>query len=152
MFSSLVNTKLFFKVIRNEFSLGMNDCPTSCATLLTHIKVLHIKTHKKVWLLTKAILVDVKWYFIVILICILHFLDGFLVKNPPANAGDVDSILGLGRSPEEGSGNPLQYFSPGKFHRKRCLAGYSTWGSQKVGHNWAQHTHIILYSSVSKVF
>ena len=34
------------------------------------------------------------------------------VKNPPANAGDtrdVDSILGLGRSPGEGHGNPLQY-------------------------------------------
>ena len=35
-----------------------------------------------------------------------------LVKNPPANAGDardVGSIPGLGRSPGEGSGNPLQY-------------------------------------------
>ena len=35
-------------------------------------------------------------------------------KNPPANAGDtgdVGSVPGLGRSPGEGSGNPLQYFS-----------------------------------------
>ena len=35
-----------------------------------------------------------------------------VLKNLPANAGDirdVDSILGLGRSPEEGCGNPLQY-------------------------------------------
>ena len=34
------------------------------------------------------------------------------VKNPPAIAGDlrdVDSIPGLGRSPGEGNGNPLQY-------------------------------------------
>ena len=34
------------------------------------------------------------------------------VKNLPANAGDVrdtGSIPGLGRSPEEGNGNPLQY-------------------------------------------
>ena len=34
------------------------------------------------------------------------------VKNPPAIAGDlrdVDSIPGLGRSPGEGKGNPLQY-------------------------------------------
>ena len=34
------------------------------------------------------------------------------VKNLPANAGDVrdvDSILGLGRSPEGGQDNPLQY-------------------------------------------
>ena len=35
-----------------------------------------------------------------------------MVKNPPAKAGDmrdVASIPGLGRSPEEGHGNPLQY-------------------------------------------
>ena len=35
-----------------------------------------------------------------------------VVKNPPANAGDardMGSILGLGRSPGEGNGSPLQY-------------------------------------------
>ena len=32
-----------------------------------------------------------------------------LVKNLPANAGDSGSIPGLGRSPGEGNGNPLQY-------------------------------------------
>ena len=35
-----------------------------------------------------------------------------MVKNLLANAGDmrdVDSIPGLGRSPGEGNGNPLQY-------------------------------------------
>ena len=31
------------------------------------------------------------------------------VRNPPANAGDVGLIPGSGRSPGEGSGNPLQY-------------------------------------------
>ena len=34
---------------------------------------------------------------------------GSVVKNPPAKAGDVDSVPGLGRSPGEGNGNPLQY-------------------------------------------
>ena len=36
-----------------------------------------------------------------------------VVKDPPANAGDVrdmDSIPRLGRSPRGGNGNPLQYF------------------------------------------
>ena len=36
-----------------------------------------------------------------------------LVKNLPANAGDIrdaDSIPGWGRSPGGGHGNPLQYF------------------------------------------
>ena len=35
-----------------------------------------------------------------------------MVKNPPANAGDirdVDLIPGSGRSPGGGHGNPLQY-------------------------------------------
>ena len=32
-----------------------------------------------------------------------------MVKNLPANAGDSGSVPGLGRSPREGSGNPLQY-------------------------------------------
>ena len=31
------------------------------------------------------------------------------VKNLPANAGDAGSVLGLGRCPGEGNGNPLQY-------------------------------------------
>ena len=33
-------------------------------------------------------------------------------------------------------------FLPGKFHGQRSLAGYSPWGSQKVGHDWA-YTHIV---------
>ena len=32
------------------------------------------------------------------------------VKNLPANVGDLSSVSGLGRSPGEGHGNPLQYF------------------------------------------
>ena len=31
-----------------------------------------------------------------------------MVKNLPANAGDAGSIPGLGRSPGEGNGKPLQ--------------------------------------------
>ena len=35
-----------------------------------------------------------------------------MIKNPPANAGDTGNMAlvpGSGRSPGEGSGNPLQY-------------------------------------------
>ena len=32
-----------------------------------------------------------------------------MVKNPPANAGDMGSIPGLGRSRGVGNGNPLHY-------------------------------------------
>ena len=39
----------------------------------------------------------------------MGFPDGSVVKNLPANVGDVGSIPGSGRSPGEGNGNPLQY-------------------------------------------
>ena len=32
-----------------------------------------------------------------------------MVKNPPDNAGNVGSIPGLGRVPEEGNSNPIHY-------------------------------------------
>ena len=47
------------------------------------------------------------------IVCILYVLWVSLVaqtiKNLPANAGDLDSIPGLERSPGEGSGTPHQY-------------------------------------------
>ena len=38
----------------------------------------------------------------------MGFLGGSVEKNLPANAGDVGSISGIGRSPGERIGNPLQ--------------------------------------------
>ena len=40
---------------------------------------------------------------------LLGFLGGLVVRNLPANARDMDSIPGSGRSPGGGNGNPLQY-------------------------------------------
>ena len=37
------------------------------------------------------------------------FLGGSVVKNPPANAGDMGSIPDLKRSPGGENGNPFQY-------------------------------------------
>ena len=37
------------------------------------------------------------------------FPGSTVVKNPPADAGDVGLIPGWGRSPGDGNGNPLQY-------------------------------------------
>ena len=41
------------------------------------------------------------------------FPGGSVVKNPPANAGDVSLIPGSGGSSGEGNGNPLRYFCLG---------------------------------------
>ena len=38
------------------------------------------------------------------------FLSGSEVKGSACNVGDLGSTPGLGRSPGEGNGNPLQYF------------------------------------------
>ena len=43
------------------------------------------------------------------LMYILGFPGGLDGKEPSCNAGDLDLIPGLGRSPGEGNGNPLQY-------------------------------------------
>ena len=51
-------------------------------------------------------------------------LVALVVKNPPANAGDVrdtGSIPGSGKSPEGGHGNSLQLFLPGESHGQRSL-------------------------------
>ena len=63
------------------------------------------------------------------------FWGGSVLKNPPANARDVGSMPGSGRSPGWGNGNWLQY---------SCLSRKITWteepgrlqsmGLQRVGH------------------
>ena len=40
----------------------------------------------------------------------MNFPGGSVVKNPPANAGDLGSIPGSGRSPGEGNVNPFRYY------------------------------------------
>ena len=39
----------------------------------------------------------------------MGFSGDAVVKNPPANAGDVGSLPASGRSHTEGNGNQLQY-------------------------------------------
>ena len=57
---------------------------------------------------------------------IYDFYESSVIKKLPANAGDVGSISGLGRSPGQGNGNPLQY-SP-ESHGQRSLACYTVHG------------------------
>ena len=58
-----------------------------------------------------------------------------MVKNPPANAGDMGSISWSRRSPVEGNGTPV--FLLGKSHGQRRLVGYSPWSLKTVRHNLA---------------
>ena len=53
-------------------------------------------------------------------------------KESACNARDLDSILGLGRSPEGGHDNPLQYSCPENPHGQRSLAGYRPRGLEEL--------------------
>ena len=66
------------------------------------------------------------------------------MKNPPANAGDMDSIPGLGRFPGGGNGNPLQYSCLENPHGQRGLVGYSPWGHKEsdMTESLSIHAHI----------
>ena len=57
-----------------------------------------------------------------------------MVKNLPANAGDAGSIPGLGRSPEGGNDNSLQY-SCLENSRTEEPGGLLSMGSPRAEHN-----------------
>ena len=52
-----------------------------------------------------------------------------VVKNLPANAGDMGWIPGSGRFP--GGGQPTPVFLPGESHQQRNLVGYSPYGCKE---------------------
>ena len=64
----------------------------------------------------------------------MGFPQGSVVKNPSANAGDVSSVPGSGRSPGEGTGKPVQYSC---LSVKRRLVGYRPWSSKRARHGLA---------------
>ena len=64
-----------------------------------------------------------------------------VVKNLPANAGDLGSFHRSGRFLGEGNSNSFSVFLlPGKSHGQRSLSGYSPW-DHRVGHNLATAMH-----------
>ena len=65
----------------------------------------------------------------------MGFPGGSKVKNPPANAGDLASIPGLGISPGEGDGNPLQYSCLGNSMNRGAWWTITHGGLQRVRHD-----------------
>ena len=59
-----------------------------------------------------------------------------MVKNLPADAGGAGSIPGLGRSPGEGTGKPLQYSCLGNPMDRGDWRAKSM-GLQRLGHDLA---------------
>ena len=108
-----------------SFIIGSRISPTFCLCdqILTYEERLSVSTSR---VLYKTLLT-------------MGFPRGSVVKNPPANAGDVSSIPGSGRATGEGSchfsisysGVPTPVFLPGKSHRQGNLACYNPWGRKK---------------------
>ena len=63
---------------------------------------------------------------------ILGFPSGSDGKESTCNAGDLGSIPGLGRSPGEGHGNPLQHSCLENPHGQRSLVGYNPWDHRVI--------------------
>ena len=80
---------------------------------------------------------------------ILTYPCGAVVKNPPANAGDVGSIS-VRKILWRRKWQPTRVFLPGKFHRQRSLVDYSPWGHKELNTTdqltFSVHLHAYLWS------
>ena len=65
---------------------------------------------------------------------------------PAYNAGDLGSIPGLGRSPGEGNGNPLQYSYLENPMDGVTWLGYSPWGRKES--DMTERLHSLTHSKV----
>ena len=61
-----------------------------------------------------------------------RFPGGSNGKETACNGGDPGSIPGLGRSPGERNGNPLQYSCLENLMDRSSLAGHSPWGLKEL--------------------
>ena len=69
----------------------------------------------------------------------LDFPCGSAGKEPACNVGDLGLITGLGRSPREGKGYPLQYSG---------LEKSMDYGSGRIRHDWVTFTFTIRWECV----
>ena len=75
---------------------------------------------------------------------ILGFPGGLAGKESTCNVGDLGLIPGLGRSPGEGHGNPLQYSCLENLHGQRSLVGYSPWGHKELDTTEQLNTKVVV--------
>ena len=85
--------------------------------------------------------------FLLLCIMTLHGAsqEALVVKNPPANAGDIRdtcSTPGSGKTPWRRARQPTPLFLPGESHGQRSLAGYSPAGCKESDTTaMTEHTH-----------
>ena len=72
----------------------------------------------------------------------MGFPGDSVLKNPSANAGDLDSISGSGRSPWRREKLPTPVFLPGEFQAEGP-SGLQSMGLQRVEHDSVTNTQNI---------
>ena len=74
--------------------------------------------------------------FMRLLILLMGFPSDSVVKNMPANAGDIGEFDPWVRKiPWKRKWQPTPVFLPGKSHGWRSLMGYSSWGHKRIVHD-----------------
>ena len=68
------------------------------------------------------------------------FLGGVVVKDLPANAGDSDSVSGVGKIIWRRKWQSTLVLLPGKFHGQRNLAHRVAWGHKELDMTEQTHT------------
>ena len=83
---------------------------------------------------------------------VLDFPCGSVVKNPPANAGDVGSIPGSRTYPGEGNGNHSGILA-WEIPQTEGTGGLESMELQKVGHNLVtKQQHMYTYKICNYIF
>ena len=108
--------------------------------MISHIYEPWLKNSKypiKIWFTTVShcIAVDCwsKYYVLYFVNYVLYSIPGGSDgKESACNERDLSLILGLGKSPGGGHGNPFQYSCLKKPHGQRSLVSYSPWGQKEL--------------------
>ena len=70
-----------------------------------------------------------------ILVCGMISQVALVLKNLPANAGDLRGAGSIPGSGRRRAWQPTPVFFPGESHGQRSLAGYCLWGLKRVRHD-----------------
>ena len=109
---------------------------SSKASILWHSAFLILQL-SHLYMTTGKIIALTRWTLLFLICCLAWswgFPGGSDSKESSCNAGDPGSIPGLGRSPGEGNGNPLQCSCLEK-PRDKGAGGLPSMGSHRVGYD-----------------
>ena len=95
--------------------------------IYTQVLYIYIWTHT-IFYIHKILYIHIIYNIYIHIYIYMGFPGGSVRKESICSAGDLGSIPGLGRSPGEGHGNPLQYSCLDNPHEPRSLVGCSPGG------------------------